>query len=138
MSTWHGYILIDNIPPGWTVEQREIVWGALRGIGNQTGWQPAEITHTRQRLDGKALIVESLFEEAAIEKRAVAMAMGDALGLPWQAINARIDYVIFAEGGTWDESNAEARAYLKAHLDEWEVSEDDDGSTTKEEHNVLV
>jgi hypothetical protein len=101
-----------------------MAWGALKGIGRQLSDQPAEMNHTRERLDQRALLIEALFEETEITREAIVATMADAVGLPEAAVDAVISYLIFAEGGTWAESNAAARQYLIDNAEDWEPEEE--------------
>lgn len=119
--TWHGYLLIESIPPGWTNDQRQQVWVAMRGIGKQANPSPAKINHSRLRLDDKTMIVEAEFEEVEIAREAIVARIADALSVQPNAVNAVIDYQIFAEGGTWEQSRQAAVAYLIANQEDWEA-----------------
>lgn len=120
---WHGYLLIESLPPGWTNEQRQQAWGAMRGMGKQDDPSPAKINHSRLRLDDKAMIVEAEFDEAEIAREAVVAMIADALGVQDNAVDAAIAYQIFAEGQTWEDSRQACVAYLTANTIEWDGEE---------------
>lgn len=117
---WHGYLLITDLPPGWTNEQRQQAFGVARGMGKQSGPSPAKINHSRLSLDGTALIIEAEFTDSEIERDAVVSAIAVELSVPEAAVDAVLDYTIFAEGGTWQESRAACVADLIANSTDWE------------------
>ena len=118
--TWHGYILISNLPPGWTNEQRHAAWNGMRRIGRQSSPISAWINHTRESLDGRELLVEAEFEEMEITREAIVAVIANEAGIAEAAVDAIIDYEVFAEGGTWDESQQAAEAYIDADRAAWE------------------
>jgi len=117
---WHGYVLVSGLPPGWTHEQREIAWQALKRLGAQTAKSPAQINHIWQRLDGKALIMEALFDATEITRNCLVDTVAMALNVNPTAVNQRLEYTVFAPGGTWKQSRLAAQAYLFDHQDDWE------------------
>jgi hypothetical protein len=117
---WRGYILISNLPPGWTKSERDRAWDAMRCIGKKEHPQPSHVNHSRLSLDGSALLVEAEFAESEITRAAVVATIAAALNVQPSAVEAKITYTVLADGGTWDESNQAAQAYLAANRAEWE------------------
>jgi len=112
MANWHGYLLIDELPPGWTNEQRLTVRNSMHGLGLQAGTQPPLINHYVVSPDNVSMIFEALFTDAEITDDAVFAMLAIALSLPEAAVRAVVTYSIFAEDGTWEESKALAQAYI--------------------------
>ncbi len=120
MTNWHGYLLVTDFPNGWSNQELLDAKNALRGIGKQSDPQPAKINHTRERLDGLAIIIETEFDENEITRDAIIQLIADALNKPPGPIDGILHYEIFGEGLLWNESGNETRTYLKAHQNEWE------------------
>ncbi|KKK59983.1 hypothetical protein LCGC14_3028890, partial [marine sediment metagenome] len=78
------------------------------------------INHTRESLDGRELLVEAEFEEMEITREAIVAVIANEAGIAEAAVDAIIDYEVFAEGGTWDESQQAAEAYIDADRAAWE------------------
>jgi len=117
----HIYIHVKNLPPGWTNDQRNTAWDAMRATGKQSGTQPAEVTHTRVSLDNAEIILESLFEDDEITREAVVATMAAALGVQPNAVDAIIEYqVLGGEDATWDESRRATLTFLAANKTDWE------------------
>ena len=85
--------------------------------------QPATMYHSRESNNGGQIIMEAEFDEAEITRDAVVDLVASAVGLPRPPINATMDYQIFAEGDSWDESRLACVAYLKANKSDWETEE---------------
>jgi len=116
----HLYILIGELPPGWTSSQRQKAWDALRRLGKQSDVQPCRVNHSRLSLDGRAIILEAEFAEDEISRDAIVATLSTALGVQPSAMDAKIDYRVF--GGldaSWGESLEQCRAYLAANRAEW-------------------
>jgi hypothetical protein len=124
MANWHGYILITELPPGWTNEQRTTAFNAMRGMGKQADASPAKINHSRARLDDKALLVEAEFDTAEITRAAVVDMIAVALDVNPVAVDAIIEYAVFANGDTWEASRLVAISYLIANAADWEPAPD--------------
>lgn len=145
---WHGYFGIENL--ALNDNQRGELVDALRKLGPTSDPQPARLCHWRTRLDGQAAIFEALFNEAHITVDAFKMRLGVIFSIDPQTIDHAINLVTFAaretaiatfsRGGTdylrlamfgydgadwptWMESGDEARSYLAANREEWEVEE---------------
>lgn len=119
--SWHGYILVTNLPPGWTQSEREKAWTALRGMGRQDHPIPAHNNHSRLRLDGKALIVEAEFADSEITRAAVVAMVANALGVQVSAVEVKIEYMVFGELKTdWGSSLVACREFIRNNQAEWE------------------
>ncbi len=119
--SWRGYLLITELPPGWTNEERQVAFAAVRTMGKQDGPDPCRINHSRLSLDGRAMLVEAEFAEGEITREAVVDLIAAALGVNREAVDARIDYLVFAGfGSSWSESHDQVLAYLASNLADWE------------------
>jgi hypothetical protein len=121
MARWHGYILVSDLPLSWTQTQRRTAWESLRGLGRQIDPQPAKMNHVRERLDGRALIVEAEFDSAEITRDSVAATVANALGTSPATVAARLTVRAFAPGQSWAASRAMAQTYLRDHAVDWEA-----------------
>jgi hypothetical protein len=119
---WHGFTKISEVPLGWDNVQRAKVNQALRGIGRQTG-PPHLITHGRANLANTAWQNESSYTEEELTRDYQVQKMADELGLSYAAVDAQVEFTVYAEGGTLDESLAEANQDIAANLAEWETPE---------------
>jgi hypothetical protein len=119
-NRFHGYCLLSEAPLGWSVAQRDNAKSALkRGIGRQSG--PAHlITHGRANLNNTAWMYESSYTEEELTKEYQAAVLADELGLTYEAVFAKIEFTIFAEGGTWEQSRDAANQYIADNRAEWE------------------
>ena len=117
-DTWNGYYLISEVPPGWTIDQRQKAHAALDAIGLQVG-EAHIITHSRQNNANTAWIQEGVFTPEELERDYIVAAIAEALEVNPIAVEAKIEYTIFVEGGTWDESRQAAEAYVAAYPGEW-------------------
>lgn len=118
--TWHGYFLVTDFPPGWSNQELIDAKTSLHGIGKQDDPQPAKINHTRERLDGLAIIIEAEFEDDEITRDAIIQTIAEALNKPPGPIDAILHYELFAEGQPWNESGNAARQFLKDNQSDWE------------------
>jgi len=124
MATWHGYLHVGELPPGWTVEQRTNAQNAMRGLQAAGVRLPRELNHSRLSLDSKQMIVEAKFDAPTIERAAVVPLLAGVLGITDAAVNARLDYTIL--GGLeadWETSRQAALALIAGDLAAWEPEE---------------
>ena len=82
--------------------------------------QPAIMYHSRESLNGGQIIMEAEFDETDITRDAVVDLVAFAVGLPRPPIDATMEYRVFAEGESWNESRLACMAFLKANQSEWE------------------
>jgi hypothetical protein len=55
-----------------------------------------------------------------LTKEYQAQVLADELGLTYEAVFAKIQFTIFAEGGSWEQSRDAANQYIADNLIEWE------------------
>ena len=113
-------MLIESLPPGFTATERRQAWDALHSIGKQDTPDPNRNNHTRLRLDDLAQIVEAEFEDSEITRTAIVAVIAEGVGLPEDAIDATLDYTIFAEALEWEQSRLACLGFLFANADAWE------------------
>ena len=118
MST-QAYVLIENLPPGWTNEERLTAWATLRKTGRQQHPKPSHINHSRLSLDGKKILMEADFEDSELTRDYIVNVIAVALKVNPTAVDARIKVVVFP-GNTWYERGDAARQYLAANSAAWE------------------
>lgn len=141
MTQRHHYIGIENLALNAT--QRATLIDALKALGPASDPQPARLNHWRTRLDGRAIILEALFDEdnltvAKFKDRLAAIfgvdpaSVGDvsastAYGPAVTFSRGGTDYIRFllfgGAGAAWRESGDACRAYLAANAAEWESAE---------------
>ena len=142
MSDWHGYIGVEDI--ALTAPQRAAILTAFRGLGPGQARQPAHLLHMRPSLDGSKAIFEARFNESKLTVSAVKQFIASAVGVAASAIDhetmqsvygpvvslraggmEQMRFLVF--GGTpvsHEESRQQVRAYLIAHIAEWDISTD--------------
>ncbi|NIN36643.1 MAG: hypothetical protein GTO60_16730 [Gammaproteobacteria bacterium] len=121
MSDWNGYILISEVPPGWTVEQRQNAYRAMREQGNQDNRQPNLKTHGRPNLAGTAWIVEGVFTDAEQVRSYWVQTIADELGVTYAAVDAKLQVVFCGGMGcSWDDSHEDVLQYLDDNKSEWD------------------
>ena len=118
--SWHGYILIKDIPSGW---DNNLLWANMGDIGTQDSLQPAENNHMRVSLDGLSAIIEALFEDDEITNDALIQFVADALGLQYGQVDGILNIPGLGVGGTWEVSRHATLAYLAANSAAWEPVE---------------
>jgi hypothetical protein len=141
---WHGYFVVQRGTVGISN------WNDLIAVYNEMGTHdsrfPAQNTHKRTRLDGDAVIYESLFAPDEVSVDSFKEILADEFGVPVENIEhttAVVDYAghdttrweflynaivrfsveRFGRGGSWQQSGDECRGYLAANRDEWEPQE---------------
>ncbi len=122
---WHGYVLVKRKVQGpqFTPAARLAVRATMRELALLHRRQPAERFQVRESLDGEAVIYELTCNASFLTPGRAIGAVARRLGISATVLAAGIDYVIFAEGGTWAESAAACRAYLAEHTADWEAAE---------------
>ncbi len=135
------YIGIENI--ALTAPQKATLIAALRALGPSSDPQPAELMHSRVRLDGDAVIYRARFQDAdlttlnlrqfianvfsvAVVNVTAATTSTTFLTLPSPIVTlthlavARLRFVLFGGlAATTAQSNAEVVAYLIANAAAW-------------------
>lgn len=141
---WHGYIVVERGQIGSGNWQALIA--LFEAMGTHNSQFPCHNTHDRTRLDGNAVIYESLFNPDGVSIPAFKELLADEFGVTVEDIdhtvgdanyggigttvwgflyNAVVRFTVrrFGRGGTWQESGDECRRYLALHHDEWESEE---------------
>jgi len=125
-------------------------WDALialfKAMGTHDNPFPCHNNHDRARLDGDAVIYESLFDPDEVSIEAFKQLLADEFAILVEDIEhttAQDDYAghgttvwtflynavvrlavrRFGRGGTWQESGDECRGYLVLYRDEWETEQ---------------
>ena len=120
---WHGFCLLSEAPTGWNAVQRAKAKQRLLGIGRQSGPRHL-ITHGRTNLAGTAWQNESSYTETELTKEYQCQELADELGLPYAAVFAKVNFMIYAEGGTLTQSLAAANQDIADNRDKWEAPEE--------------
>ncbi|MHC4302738.1 MAG: hypothetical protein ACYS7Y_36225 [Planctomycetota bacterium] len=82
------YILVSELPPGWTNEQRLALRGGVGQLGAQSTaspnavGQPANVNHSRTSLDGTQILFQAMFEDGEITRANIVATIAEALALP--------------------------------------------------------
>lgn len=121
MALWNGYIVVYNIPGGWTVPQRVDILNNLKELGLQTGLYPNLINHTRRNLTDTGFIFEALFDDAEITRANIVSIIALIVELPEAAVDALIEYEIMGEGLDISQSRAAMHVFLSANIADWET-----------------
>jgi hypothetical protein len=118
--TWHGYVLQNGLPGGLTDVKKHGAWDAVRKIGIHKSPMPHRNTHGRMQLDFNGYINEAVFEPYELERDYVVEQVADEINVSKQAVENKLIYIVFAPGGTWDESRIACHKYMKEHYKDWE------------------
>lgn len=121
-NRWHGYILLSEAPTGWDNSQRQNANDALHGVGKQSGAAHLK-THGRVNLNNTAWLNESSYTEEELTRDYQVQVLAEALDISSVAVDAKVNYQIFADGGTWQESRDVANQYIANNIEEWESAE---------------
>lgn len=146
MAKWHGYFAIENL--NLNASQRQALVEALKQLGPVSDPQPARLLHWRARLDGEAIIFESLFNEANLTVSKFKEWLGNIFNVNPDTIDHSTQNPTFANrptpvvtfsrngtgylrmalfggtGATWMQGGDECRAYLALYQDAWETAEE--------------
>ena len=110
---WHGYIHYSELAPGWSNGKREAAQGFYKGMGLQSGTNPAQISHWATSPDGKEIVTEALYQDAELTEDAIYDGLAAVLSLPRAAVEAVAEYEILGtESATWEESRVLAVAVV--------------------------
>lgn len=113
MAGQSTYILISEIPPGLTQEERENGFDGLRGMGMQNSVYPNENNHSIVSLDGSQILLEANFSVEELEESAVVDVLANASGIPPGLMSGKITYRVFADA-------EECRNWKNQNLGDWE------------------
>lgn len=116
----HCYVLIE-IDPSIPAPAVALAWRAIRGMGQQLG-QPDLITHYRIRSDNRAVIVESVFDPAEVNRDAVVNRLSFETGYSHDQVTDALTFTPFSCWQGYQASQAAARAYLIDNAAAWEVT----------------
>lgn len=146
---WHGYFVLERLNIGAGN------WASLKAMFDDMGTHdsvfPCYNTHLRTRLDGDAVLYESLFDTEEVSIAAFKQLLADVFGVPIEDIHDTKSSASYAGGETtiwrfwypdtaaghdrflterfgnggsaWGESGDECRGYLALHNSEWETVE---------------
>jgi hypothetical protein len=118
------YILVEELPPGWTNEQRHAAHRKLKNSLGQQGGGSFSKTHSRPCVptvldeEGKivstanAWIIVGLFAEEELERSHIVDLIAEELSVNPVAVDAKIDYTVFKDAD-------EARDFLKNNANDW-------------------
>jgi len=139
--SWSGYFGIENI--ALTAPQKATLVAALQALGPSDDPQPAELIHSRTRLDNDAVIFRARFQDGALTVANLRQFLAATFGVPVAHVSAATTQQTFAVrpspivtlsyqatprlrvalfGGTTAttaESNSEVLAYLAANAAAW-------------------
>ena len=143
---WHGYFGVENL--ALSDEQQAALVAKLRALGPKNHPQPACLCHWRTRLDGHAAIFEAMFSQDTLTVDAFKNRLAAIFDVDAQTIDHALTttsfggtydtpIVTFSRTGThylklalfagtaatWMQSGDEARAYIAAHVEDWEPDE---------------
>lgn len=105
--SWSGYFGIENI--ALTAPQKATLVSALQALGPSDDPQPAELMHSRTRLDNDAVIFRARFQDGALTVANLRQFLATTFGVPVAQITA----------ATTAESNSEVLGYLAANAAAW-------------------
>lgn len=139
--SWSGYFGIENI--ALTAPQKATLVAALQALGPSDDPQPAELMHSRTRLDSDAVIFRARFQDGALTVANLRQFLATTFSVPVAQVSAATTQQTFAArpspivtlsyqatprlrvalfGGTTAttaESNSEVLAYLAANAAAW-------------------
>lgn len=142
---WHGYFVVERLNIG--ISNWNVLIALFEVMGTEGSPMPAFNTHWCTRLDGDAVIYESMFDTSEISVEAFKQMLADEFGVPIEEIDdvethesyaggttaayiflyntiERFKVERFGGGGaTWLQSGNECRGYLSLYRDEWEPTD---------------
>jgi hypothetical protein len=121
VAEWHGYVLLE-LKPGLalTTAQKGKVRDTVRGMAVREDLYPHRMFQTRLSLDGSQAIYEAVWDRGMVTPGAVMNAVASALGVPPGMLAGNVDYRLFADGGSWEESRRAAVEFLSENAKAWE------------------
>jgi 2-hydroxychromene-2-carboxylate isomerase len=121
MAEWHGYVLLKLKPAlPLTTAQKTKVRDTVRAMAVREDSLPHRMFQARLSLDGMQAIYEAVWDREQVTPGAVVNAVAGALGLSSSLLAANVEYSLFADGGTWEESREAAVAFLIENAKAWE------------------
>lgn len=145
--SWHGYMAVEDLALNGV--QRETLMATIRRLGTNDDPMPDRRNHWRVRNDSRAVIFEAAFDEQTLTVEVFKTRLAGIFGVNANTVDDRLTSITldkratpvetYSRGGTdylrialfggtdatWKESATEARAYLTAHRDAWEVVTDE-------------
>lgn len=126
---WHGYFLASK-PTTITVDE----WLKIKGVFHTLGAEddsklPARRLQWRESLDGSAVIVEAVFDEARIDVASTTKLIAEIRGAISNRLTGSAIRTAFASkvsffggvGADWEKSRDACAEYLAANRDAWEA-----------------
>jgi predicted alpha-1,6-mannanase (GH76 family) len=121
MAEWHGYVLL-SLKPGLTLTsaQKSKVRDTVRALAVREDQLPRRMFQARLSLDGTQAIYEAVWDREKVSPAAVVNTVAGALGVVVGLLAANVDYSLFADGGSWEESRQAALKFLIENAKTWE------------------
>lgn len=129
-GAWHGYIMLKFTPsPLWPSGVDQLVEKALREsaerlIPARGAWPPYNLQIGPWNLTRTAVIVEGRFDVAPGRFMLVDL-LSSRLRASRLLVDSGIEIVIFAEGGTYEESQQAITDYMAQTIREWQEPDTD-------------
>jgi hypothetical protein len=122
MAEWHGYVLL-KLKPGLTLTtaQKSTVRDTVRALAVREDRLPNRMFQARLSLDGTEAIYEAVWDREKVSPSAVIKAVAGALGVSAGFLAANVEYSLFADGGSWEESRQAALKFLIENIKAWEA-----------------
>jgi hypothetical protein len=131
MSVWHGYVVLEKPAVLTGAEWRTVLEALSAVLGKaDASSMPAKRLHGRLSLDGTRVLLEAAFDERDLDAedlgrlcKYVSVALSGKYTPAEVREGLRGHVTLFSAGGDWAASGSAARAYLRAHAQEWEPGE---------------
>jgi hypothetical protein len=113
------YILVSELPPGLTNEQRLLARDGVGQLGGQSTaspnavGQPSNVNHSRTSLDGTQILFQAMFEDDEITRENIVATIAEALSLPVVAVDAVVGYQVLGP-------KPAGKNYILANVADWE------------------
>jgi hypothetical protein len=121
MAEWHGYVLLKLKPAlVLTTAQKGTVRDTVRALAVHEDLYPHRMFQTRLSLDGSQAIYEAVWDRGKVEPVAVVKAVASALKVAESVLAGSVDYRLFADGASWEESRQVAVKFLSENAKAWE------------------
>ena len=121
MGNWHGYVLL-SLKPGLTLTsaQKSKVRDTVRALAVREDRWPRRMFQARLSLDGTQAIYEAVWDREKVSPAAVVNAVAGALDVSPVVLATNVNYRLFADGGSWEESRQAAVKFLIENAKAWE------------------